>query len=63
MRNPDGTETLLMLAFPLPLALMAELCKGIGKAAERAGFTDAALITDGSGRIVARRAETGGDRG
>lgn len=61
MRNPDGTETLLTLAAPLPMMLVAELCLSIGEACERAGYTDAAMLTDGTNRIVARPASRTGE--
>lgn len=49
---------LLALALPLPASLVAELCRGIQEAAERAGYTNVALLTDGTNRVVARRKPT-----
>lgn len=49
-------ETLLTLSLPLGARLVAELLKGIGEGAQRAGYTDVAMLTDGSNQIVARRA-------
>lgn len=59
MIRPDGTEVLLAFAAPLPLTLMAELCRSVEEGAHRAGYTDVALLTDGSMRVVARRVEGG----
>lgn len=56
MKRDDDTEVLLTFATPLPLTLIAELCRSVGEGAERAGYTDVALLTDGSMRVVARRA-------
>jgi hypothetical protein len=56
----NGTEVLVMLALPLDVRLVAELCTGIADAAERAGYTDVSLLTDGTHRIVARRQPRGG---
>jgi len=53
---------LLTLAVPLPMRLVAELCVSIERACERAGYTDVAMLTDGTNRIVARRVETGDRR-
>jgi hypothetical protein len=50
--------TILTLNLPLPITLVAELMRGIREAAERAGYTDLALTTDGTSRVVARRKET-----
>jgi hypothetical protein len=54
----DGTEVLLTLAVPLPMRLVAELCLAIDKAAQRAGYRDVAMLTDGTNRIVARKEST-----
>ena len=55
----DGTEVLLTFALPLDMRLVAELCKGIEEGAKRAGYTDVAMLTDGTSRIVARRKRGG----
>lgn len=53
MRADDGREVLVTLALPLPLALATELMSAIGNAAKKAGYADAAILSDGTGRIVA----------
>lgn len=53
---PDGHEVLLTLALPLDLTLFGELMGGVREAAERAGYTDVALLGDGSNRVVGRKA-------
>ena len=75
MLREDGSEVLVRLAFPLPITIVPELLKAIGKVAERAGYTDVVLLTDDNGAIAgtppsaerARRTRTrrpvGGDNG
>lgn len=55
MRLADGRELLAQLAHPLPLAIAPELMTAIGKAAEKAGYTDVGILTAGphAGYIVA----------
>lgn len=50
---------LLTFATPLPVPLLAELCRSIAEGAERAGYTHVDLLTDGSMRVVARPAKGG----
>jgi hypothetical protein len=50
----DGREVLCTLALPLPLTLVGELGQAITDAAERVGYFDCSLLTDGSNRVVAR---------
>lgn len=52
-RHTDGREIIARLEFPLPLTLAGELMRGIAEAAERAGYTDAVFLTDGSNRMAA----------
>ncbi len=53
MEFTDGREVLCTLALPLPLQLAGALGRAIADAAERVGYTDVVLLTDGSNRIVA----------
>jgi hypothetical protein len=57
----DGPEVLLTLAVPMNLRLLSELCSAIAEGAQRAGYTDVAMLTDGTNRIVARRIERAED--
>lgn len=59
MRHEDGSEVLLTFALPLDARLVAELCGGIADAAARAGWTDVALLGDGTNRVVAWRMRPG----
>ncbi len=53
MRGDDGREVLLRLELPLAVTVVAALCHAIGEAAERLGYTDVVMLTDGTNRIVA----------
>lgn len=55
MKLDADREVLCTLALPLPLTLFGEMGPAIEKAAERAGYCDVDLLTDGTNRIVARR--------
>ena len=57
MKLDDGSELICTLALPLPLDLIGAVGEAIHEAVVRAGYTDAALLTDGSNRVVARKAE------
>ena len=59
MRRDDGLEVLVTLALPLSVRLLAEICGAINDAAEHVGYTDVALLTDGTNRVVARRTTDG----
>lgn len=53
MRHDDGREVLARFELPLPLDVVAELGQAIKRAAEKLGYTDVVLLTDGTNRIVA----------
>lgn len=53
MEFTDGREVLCTLALPLPIALAAALGAAIADAAERVGYLDIVMLTDGSNRIIA----------
>ena len=57
MRLDDGREVICTLALPLPLDLIGHVGEALDDAVRRAGYTDAAMLTDGTNRVVARRAE------
>ncbi len=61
MKLADGGEVLCTLALPLPLTLVGERGQAIADAAERAGYADCVLMTDGTNRVVARRGATDGE--
>lgn len=55
MRLPDGREHIATLALPLPLDLLGAL-SGFTEAAAEVGWVDVVILTDGTNRVVARRA-------
>jgi hypothetical protein len=57
MRLDDGSEVLVTLALPLDAGLAAHLMLAIDTAARERGYNEVSMLTDGSNRIVARRAE------
>jgi hypothetical protein len=63
MRRPDGLEVLVRLAYPLPITTAGGLLGAIGREAERLGYTDVCIITEGpdSGAIAGRPPEPPGD--
>ncbi len=46
---------LATMAFPITFDLAADMLKAIGEVAEDHGLVDPVILTDGSGRLVARR--------
>lgn len=57
MRLEDGSEVLCTLALPLPLDLIGHIGKAIHEAAQRAGYADVVMLTDGTNRVIARKAD------
>lgn len=49
----SGREVLLALALPLPMLLATDLMRAVQEVAERHGYTDVVLLTDGTNRIAA----------
>jgi hypothetical protein len=47
---------LATLALPMSLTLAADLMAAIGKVAKRHGLLEPSILTDGTNRLVARRA-------
>ncbi len=47
MKLSDGRELLVHLELPLPLTLACALMSSIARAAERNGYTDVVMLTDG----------------
>lgn len=52
MAREGEREVLARLELPLPLDVAAELMRAIAKAAEKLGYTDVVILTDGSQRIA-----------
>lgn len=55
--EPDDVH-LATLAFPIDFDLAADLLTAIGKVARKHGLVDPVILTDGSGRLVARKRPT-----
>jgi hypothetical protein len=64
IRDEDGRTVLARLAFPLPLAVAADLAEAIGKVAKKHGYTDVGIDPDqvDRGAVSGRAPEkSGGD--
>ncbi|GIE29989.1 hypothetical protein Ait01nite_030340 [Actinoplanes italicus] len=53
MKDALGREHLVTLALPLPLETAGALLKAICEAAEKLGYTEVSLLTDGMNQVVA----------
>lgn len=51
MKLPAGRELLATIAYPIPITIAGQLMGGIGRAAERCGYTDV-TIDPSNGRIA-----------
>lgn len=46
---------LATMAFPIAFDLAADVLNALGKVAKKHGLVDPVILTDGSGRLIARR--------